>query len=388
MPETADADKETEEQTSETEPAVTTISILGDSISTFQGYIPAGYYDFFPGNGLVSDVNDTWWRRVLDDTGWMLYVNGSSSGATCVGDSTGTADPQCGCNEFRTGALYGPGNTAPDVIIVYMGTNDLLQSIPMGDNDGTRQVAEGQVAAFSDAYTLMIDKLLAKYPSSRIYCCTITQIGDYGTSTPYVEFVNGENLTAADYSARIRQIAANKNLPVQKQRKQLGSLLFYIGNTIIALIFVSPLIWMIASSLKPEAGIFKGLNSLSTFIPKDASLNNYVEVFNRINMWKFIFNSLFYVLVIIVLDLFVNSLCGYALAKFEFKGKNALLTLVISLMVFPAEAIMLPMYRDAESSQPAAFFRVRSACASVRAAACSGVSSLYFMVSISFWNGA
>lgn len=132
----------------------------------------------------------------------------------------------------------------------------------------------------------------------------------------------------------------------QKQRKQLGSLLFYIGNTIIALIFVSPLIWMIASSLKPEAGIFKGLNSLSTFIPKDASLNNYAEVFSRINMWKFIFNSLFYVLVIIVLDLFVNSLCGYALAKFEFKGKNALLTLVISLMVFPAEAIMLPMYRE------------------------------------------
>ena len=132
----------------------------------------------------------------------------------------------------------------------------------------------------------------------------------------------------------------------QKQRKQLGSMLFYLGNTIIALIFVSPLIWMIASSLKPEAGIFKGLNSLSTFIPKDASLNNYVEVFERINMWKFIFNSLFYVLVIIVLDLLVNSLCGYALAKFEFKGKNALLTLVISLMVFPAEAIMLPMYRE------------------------------------------
>lgn len=132
----------------------------------------------------------------------------------------------------------------------------------------------------------------------------------------------------------------------QKQRNQLGSLLFYVGNTIIALIFVSPLIWMIASSLKPEAGIFKELNSLSTFIPKGASLNNYKEVFERINMWKYILNSLFYVLIIIVLDLFVNSLCGYALAKFEFKGKNALLTLVISLMVFPAEAIMLPMYRE------------------------------------------
>lgn len=132
----------------------------------------------------------------------------------------------------------------------------------------------------------------------------------------------------------------------QKQRARLGSLAFYLGNTLVALIFVSPLIWMVSSSLKPEAGIFKGLNSLSTFIPQGASLNNYQEVFQRINMWKFIGNSLFYVLVIIILDLFINSICGYALAKFEFKGKNALLTLVISLMVFPAEAIMLPMYRE------------------------------------------
>lgn len=132
----------------------------------------------------------------------------------------------------------------------------------------------------------------------------------------------------------------------QKQRARLGKLAFYLGNTLIALIFVSPLIWMISSSLKPEAEIFKGLNSLSTFIPKNASLDNYLEVFQRIDMWKFIGNSLFYVLVIIILDLFVNSICGYALAKFEFKGKNALLTLVISLMVFPAEAIMLPMYRE------------------------------------------
>ena len=130
------------------------------------------------------------------------------------------------------------------------------------------------------------------------------------------------------------------------KKKTLGNVAFYLGNTLIALIFVSPLIWMISSSLKPEAEIFKGLNTLATFIPKAASLNNYVEVFERINMWKFIGNSLFYVLVIILLDLLVNSICGYALAKFEFKGKNALLTLVISLMVFPAEAIMLPMYRE------------------------------------------
>lgn len=209
-----DVQEETIDVKEQRAPEGAAVSIMGDSISTFQGYIPAGYYDFFPENGLVSDVNDTWWKRVLDEEGWTLCVNGSSSGATCVGDSTSMDNPQCSCNEFRTGGLSGSDGTAPDIIIVYMGTNDFLQSIPLGDNDGTRAVAEGQVAMFGDAYTLMLDKLRVKYPASQIYCCTITQVGGYGTDTPYVEMVNGVGLTTADYSARIAQIAGNKNLPV------------------------------------------------------------------------------------------------------------------------------------------------------------------------------
>ncbi len=209
-----DVQEETIDVKEQRAPEGAAVSIMGDSISTFQGYIPAGYYDFFPENGLVSDVNDTWWKRVLDEEEWTLCVNGSSSGATCVGDSTSMDNPQCSCNEFRTGGLSGSDGTAPDIIIVYMGTNDFLQSIPLGDNDGTRAVAEGQVAMFGDAYTLMLDKLRVKYPASQIYCCTITQVGGYGTDTPYVEMVNGVGLTTADYSARIAQIAGNKNLPV------------------------------------------------------------------------------------------------------------------------------------------------------------------------------
>lgn len=103
---------------------------------------------------------------------------------------------------------------------------------------------------------------------------------------------------------------------------------------------------MIAASLKPEAEIFAGMNTIRTFIPSAASINNYLEVFSRINMLKFILNSLFYVFVIIVADLIINSICGYALAKFEFRGKELLLTVVISLMVLPMESIMLPLYKQ------------------------------------------
>ena len=134
-----------------------------------------------------------------------------------------------------------------------------------------------------------------------------------------------------------------------KEKDILKRGLFYGGNAIVALIFVSPLLWMIAASLKPEAQIFSDMSTIRTFWPTAATLGNYVEVFTRVNMMKFILNSLFYVFVIVILDLAVNSVCGYALAKFDFPGKELLLTVVISLMVLPMEAIMLPLYKEVAS---------------------------------------
>lgn len=134
-----------------------------------------------------------------------------------------------------------------------------------------------------------------------------------------------------------------------KEKDILKRVLFYGGNAIVALIFVSPLLWMIAASLKPEAQIFSDMSTIRTFWPTAATLGNYVEVFTRVNMMKFILNSLFYVFVIVILDLALNSICGYALAKFDFPGKELLLTVVISLMVLPMEAIMLPLYKEVAS---------------------------------------
>lgn len=134
-----------------------------------------------------------------------------------------------------------------------------------------------------------------------------------------------------------------------KEKDILKRVLFYGGNAIVALIFVSPLLWMIAASLKPEAQIFSDMSTIRTFWPTAAALGNYVEVFTRVNMMKFILNSLFYVFVIVILDLAVNSVCGYALAKFDFPGKELLLTVVISLMVLPMEAIMVPLYKEVAS---------------------------------------
>lgn len=210
----AQAGSGTESRTDAAQLAGTTFSVLGDSISTYQGYNPVGYYAFFPENGEVAAVEDTWWQRVADDLELTLYANGSSAGATVTGDSTGTEDPQCGCNELRTNDLSGPAGACPDRIVIFLGANDMLKAVPLGDNDGTGLVDEGEVAAFSDAYTLMLDKVQANYPLAEIYCCTLLPMGDYGTETPYVEFVNSEGLTSADYGRTIVKIAENRGLPV------------------------------------------------------------------------------------------------------------------------------------------------------------------------------
>ena len=190
------------------------ISILGDSISTFEGWIPEGNSVFFPHNGAVQDVAQTWWKIVLEEAGLTLCANGSSSGSTCFGDS-GAQDPMIGSSDLRISQLAGEEGETPDIILVYMGTNDVVQSVPIGDNNGRRAVEEGAVGHFSDAYTLILDKLTREYPSAQIYCCTLPPLGDWGTEEePFVPFVNGQGLTSAAYSDQIALIAAKRAIPV------------------------------------------------------------------------------------------------------------------------------------------------------------------------------
>lgn len=190
------------------------LSILGDSISTFEGWIPAECTIFFPRDGEVTDVSQTWWMKLLDETGMELCTNNSSAGSTCSGDSLSADDPAYACSGGRLSLLMGPQGKMPDIIIVYMGINDLLKGIPLGDNDGLQLVEEGKIENFSDAYCLILDKLASDFPIAQVYCCSLTPVGDWGIDQPFVVFENHLGLTAEDYSERIHVIAENKGIPV------------------------------------------------------------------------------------------------------------------------------------------------------------------------------
>ena len=122
-------------------------------------------------------------------------------------------------------------------------------------------------------------------------------------------------------------------------------ILIYAVNIVPGLLYISPLVWMIVSAFKPENRIFADMSKgLAAFWPTDATLENFQQVFIRSDMPRYIVNSITYVTILVALSLVVNSAFGYALAKFEFRGKNLILTVVLSLLVLPLESILLSLF--------------------------------------------
>lgn len=125
---------------------------------------------------------------------------------------------------------------------------------------------------------------------------------------------------------------------------RFSKVLHYTVNIIMSLLFITPLLWMIVSSFKPETYIFADLNSIKALLPTGFTFDNYIKAFKRIPMLKFLFNSIFYVSIIVVSGLIVNSTCGYALAKLKFRGRSIILSAIIILLIVPFESILLPLY--------------------------------------------
>lgn len=123
-------------------------------------------------------------------------------------------------------------------------------------------------------------------------------------------------------------------------------LVFYIGMTLLALIFMFPLIWMVVSSFKDDAQIFSDISGLKAFVPsfqKDVFFN-YKQVIAKLPLLKAMLNSFYYIFFIILFGLIVNSMAGYAFARLDFPKKNLIFSVILAVMVIPAQTVMLPQF--------------------------------------------
>lgn len=183
------------------------LSILGDSISTFNEYIPNDYNIFYPKPDNIPMVEGTWWYQVLNLTGMELLSNASSANTNVMGNSLQTDGSAPGCSFRRIMDLQGKDGTAPDVIIIYMGVNDFARSFPLGSFQGMSTHTEGEQSDFVSAYEMMLQKIKALYPNAQIYCSTLFA-RDLGIRNSSGEIVNNNGDSIQDFNAQISKIAA------------------------------------------------------------------------------------------------------------------------------------------------------------------------------------
>ena len=153
----------------------------------------------------------------MNATGMELNANASSSNTTITGDSLDTTGSAPGCSTKRMIDLTpGDDGPAPDILIVFMGTNDFLRSVELGTFTEPSPQDEGVVNNFCDAYELMIQKLNALYPNAEIYFCTLleTNAGDVDEYPQSYPATNKNGNTIGDFNAEIATIASAYSYPV------------------------------------------------------------------------------------------------------------------------------------------------------------------------------
>lgn len=152
------------------------VSILGDSYSTFYGYVePDANLCWYgvPGEEKENDVvnvQDTWWHCLMENGDYELERNNSYSGSTVC--HTGYKGADYSDRSFIT-RMVDLGQ--PDIILVFGGTNDSWAGVPLGDNCYSDWFKE-QLYSFRPAFCYLLDSLKRNYPSAKIYNITNTEL--------------------------------------------------------------------------------------------------------------------------------------------------------------------------------------------------------------------
>lgn len=127
-----------------------------------------------------------------------------------------------------------------------------------------------------------------------------------------------------------------------KIKAGVAKAVIYTLLVIWALIVLFPFYWMILTSVK-DYGDYN-----AEFIPKfftlAPTLQNYIDAFTLVSLGKYFLNTLIFTLVTTALMLFITIPSAFAFSRLNFKGKNLVFTLFLSLMMIPSELVVITNY--------------------------------------------
>jgi multiple sugar transport system permease protein len=115
-----------------------------------------------------------------------------------------------------------------------------------------------------------------------------------------------------------------------------------LGATVaFAILWLLPVIWVVAMSLKPNAELMR---STAGFLPIPFTLDNYAGLLKRETVPRWLMHSAIVSVAMTCLVLIVSSLAGYAFARLEFPFKKTLFMIMVAGLMVPEQAVFIPLH--------------------------------------------
>jgi len=108
----------------------------------------------------------------------------------------------------------------------------------------------------------------------------------------------------------------------------------------VAVSCIFPLVWMVSSSFKTQATVFKDMS----LIPKTFNFKNYVEAWVDGHFGIYLFNSIFYTITVVLGIVIIASLAAYAFARLRFPGRNLFFFMFLASMMIPLPGAFVAVY--------------------------------------------
>lgn len=115
----------------------------------------------------------------------------------------------------------------------------------------------------------------------------------------------------------------------------------YLVMIVVSIIFLFPLLWSLISSLKPEAQI---VSYPPKWVPEVFTLDNYMMVLNNFPYLRWMMNSVGMTVASTLFVLVLTTLAAYAFGRLHFTGKKVIFTLVVSMLLIPIQAYIVPLF--------------------------------------------
>ncbi|MCA1042337.1 carbohydrate ABC transporter permease [Bacillus infantis] len=126
-----------------------------------------------------------------------------------------------------------------------------------------------------------------------------------------------------------------------KNKKLDKILTLYLPLAMMLSFTIFPIYWTINTALKPEGDIVK--RPLQYF-PANPTVENFVYSWTNIGFATFFKNSLIVGICTVIVVLICSTLSGYALARYQFKGKKGFLLMLLSTQFIPRAMMIIPLF--------------------------------------------